>query len=52
MCTWVNEKSWGMIKTCFPDAKQIKNIPKPFYAKNEHMFKRREIKVTKILIPH
>ena len=26
MCTWVNEESWGMIKTCFPDAKQIKQI--------------------------
>ena len=24
MCTWVNEDSWGMMKTCFPDAKQIK----------------------------
>ena len=38
MCTWVNEESWGMMKTCFPDAKQIKN-PKMFYAKNVHMFR-------------
>ena len=25
MCTWVNEESWVMMKTYFPDAKQIKN---------------------------
>ena len=24
MCTWANENSWGMMKTCFPDAKLIK----------------------------
>ena len=23
MCTWVNEDSWGMMNTCFPDANQI-----------------------------
>ena len=28
MCTWVNEESWGMMKTYFPDAKQIKKRPK------------------------
>ena len=39
MCTWVNEKNWGMMKTCFPDAKQIKT-QKMFYAKNVHMFKK------------
>ena len=27
VCTWVNEKSWEMMKNCFPEAKQIK-IPK------------------------
>ena len=30
MCTWVNEESWGIMKTCFPDAKQIQNSPKTF----------------------
>ena len=25
ICTWVNEESWVMMKTCFYDAKQIKN---------------------------
>ena len=39
ICTWVNEDSWGTMKTCFPDAKQIKNAQKLFYAKNVHMFK-------------
>ena len=24
ICTWFNEESWGMMKNCFPDAKQIK----------------------------
>ena len=24
MCTWVNEESWGMMKTCFTNANQIK----------------------------
>ena len=24
MCTWVNEEIWAIMKTCFPDAKQIK----------------------------
>ena len=38
-CTWVNEESWGMMKTCFPDAKQIKNVQKLFFAKNVHTFK-------------
>ena len=23
MCTWVNEESWVIMKTCFPGAKQI-----------------------------
>ena len=36
--TWVNEKSWGKTKNCFPDANQIK-MSKLFYAKNVHMFK-------------
>ena len=26
-CTWVNKESWPMIKTCFPDAKQINQCP-------------------------
>ena len=28
MCTWVNEESWGMMKTCFNDEKQIEKCPK------------------------
>ena len=28
MCTWVDEDIWGMMKTCFTDAKQIKKCPK------------------------
>ena len=28
LCTWVNEESWVMMKTCFPDAKRIKTFPK------------------------
>ena len=39
MCTWVNEESWEMMENCFPDAKEIKNIQKLFYANNVHMFK-------------
>ena len=39
MCTWVNEENWEMMRTCFPDAKQIKNPQKLFYTKNVHMFK-------------
>ena len=27
ICTWVNEESWEIMKTCFPDAKQIENTP-------------------------
>ena len=27
-CTWVNKKSWEIMKTCLPDAKQIKQYPK------------------------
>ena len=30
MCTWVNKESWGTMKTCFPDARQIKNPQKYF----------------------
>ena len=33
MCTWVNEESWGMMKTCFPDANQIKQCPKTVLCK-------------------
>ena len=51
MCTWVNYKSWEMVKNCFPDAKQIKNTPKPLYSNNVHMFKNIEIKMMIILIP-
>ena len=40
MCTWFNDDSWGMMKNCFPDAKQIKKAQKLFYAKNVHMFKK------------
>ena len=32
-CTWVNEESWGMMKTYFPDAKQIKKCPKTVLCK-------------------
>ena len=39
ICTWVNKESWGMMRTCFPDAKQIIKCTKLFYAKNVHMFK-------------
>ena len=28
MYTWVNDKSWRMVKTCFPDATKIKKSPK------------------------
>ena len=28
LCTWVDEESWVIMKTCFPDAKQIKQRPK------------------------
>ena len=27
ICTWVNKKSLSMMKTCFPDAKQINQFP-------------------------
>ena len=40
MCTWVHEKSWEMMKTCFPYAKKIRKCPKLFYANNVHMFKK------------
>ena len=30
MCTWVNERSWGMTKKYSPNAKQIKKSQKPF----------------------
>ena len=33
ICTWVNEESWGMMKTCFPEAKQIKKISKTVLCK-------------------
>ena len=49
--TWVNEESWGIMKTCSPDAKQIRRHPNLFYAKNVHMFKNIEMKVMIILIP-
>ena len=52
MRTWVNEEKWGIMKTYLPDAKQIKNVQKLFYAKNVHMFKNIEMKVMRILIPH
>ena len=45
MGTWVNEEIWGTMKSCFPDAKQIKNAPKPFYVNNVHMFKKIEMRV-------
>ena len=28
MCTWVNEKIWVMMKTCFHDIKQIQKFSK------------------------
>ena len=28
LCTWVNKEIWAMIKTCFPDARQINQCPK------------------------
>ena len=40
MCTWFNEESWGIMKTCFTDAKQIQNFKKLFYENNVHMFKK------------
>ena len=52
VCTWVNEEFWAMIKTCFPDAKQIKQCPNRIYEKNVHMFKNIEMKGRGILIPH
>ena len=39
MYTQLNEESWGMMKTYFPDAKQIKK-PKMFFAKNVNKFKK------------
>ena len=39
MCIWVNEESWGMMKTCIPDAKQIQIVQELFYANIVHMFK-------------
>ena len=39
ICTWVNEYSWVMMETFFPDAKSIKNVQKMFYAKNVHIKK-------------
>ena len=39
MCTWVNEESWGMMKTCLLMQSKT-NALKIFYAKNVHMFKK------------
>ena len=33
MCTWVHEEIWGMMKTCFPDTKQIQFFPKTVLCK-------------------
>ena len=33
MCIWANKESWAMTKTCFPDAKQINQCPKPTLCK-------------------
>ena len=39
ICTWVNEESWGIIKTCFPNAKQIKKS-KNCYMQIMYIFKK------------
>ena len=33
MCTWVDGDSWGMTKSCFPDAKPIRKCPKTVLCK-------------------
>ena len=48
--TWINEESWEIMQTYFPDAKEVKNAPKQQYAKNVHMFKMIAIKLTKVFI--
>ena len=40
------------MKTCFPDAKQIKIFPKLLYAKNVNMFKNIDMKVMRFFITH
>ena len=42
LCTWVNEESWGMMKTCFPDAKQITKFPKNVLCK-EYTYVQKDI---------
>ena len=41
ICTWINEESWGMMKTCFPDAKQIIKCQKKLY--NECTYVQKDI---------
>ena len=41
-----------MMKTCFPDAKQIIQCPKTLYANNVHMLKKVEMKGRGVLTPH
>ena len=39
-CAHALMNNWGMMKTCFPDAKQINKFQKKFYENNVHMFKK------------
>ena len=34
MFTWFKEESWGMMRTCFPDAKKIQKCPKNVLCKD------------------
>ena len=42
LCKWVNEEIWEKMKTCFPEAKQIKQCPKSSLC-NECTYVQKEI---------
>ena len=52
MCTWVNKEIWCVMKTCFPDEKQINQYPKSTLCKECTYVQEEKIKVRGILIPH
>ena len=37
MLTWIKKEIWEIMKTSFPDAKQIKKCPQQQYTKYAHM---------------
>ena len=39
MFTWINEESWEMMETFFPDANQVMKFPQQQYAKYLQMFR-------------